>query len=200
VRRRLVLALTWAAATLVAVFVALQAVGAVGRQVTDRPAAVGRPTTTTTAPSTAAPSTSTTSTSTTTITSTTAPSAPNPTRVTDPGGPQQPQTTEPPEQAQSSSSEAESSESSGPPVTSAATAPGPTTTYNLQGGSIGVRCTGPSSIELVYSSPAPGFGAEVDNSGPQEVEVRFESDEHHSRIRVQCSSGNPVVIDEQEED
>jgi hypothetical protein len=202
VRRRLVLALTWVAATLVAVFVALQAVGAVGRQVTDHPAALARPTTTTTAPSAAAPTSSTTSTTMAPPTSTTAPPLPTPTRVADPAGPQQPQTTEPAEQppAQSAPSESEPPESSGPPATSASTAPGPTTTYNLAGGSIGVRCRGQSSIELVYSSPAPGFSAEVDNTGPQEVEVRFESDEHHSRIKVQCSSGNPVVIDEREED
>ena len=191
------LALTWVAATLVAVFVALQAVGAVGRQVTDRPAALTHQTTTTTAPSSASPSSSTTATSTTTTTTAAAP--PSTTLSTDPTAPEPPPT-EPPEQTQSSPPESESSASSSPPVTAAPPAPGPTTTYNLEGGSIGVRCTSPSSIELVYSSPAPGFGAEVDNSGPQEVEVRFENDEHHSRIRVQCTSGAPVVIDEHEED
>jgi hypothetical protein len=120
--------------------------------------------------------------------------------VPNPARPQQPQPTQPPEQTQSSQSESESSSSSDPPITTTPPAPGPTTTYNLQGGSIGVRCTSSSSIELVYSSPAPGFGAEVDNTGPQEVEVRFENDAHRSRIRVQCASGSPVVIDEREED
>jgi hypothetical protein len=61
-----------------------------------------------------------------------------------------------------------------------------------------VRCTG-SSIALVYSSPAPGFSAEVESAGPSEVDVRFESDNHRSRIKVKCSSGSPVVTDQREE-
>jgi hypothetical protein len=79
-----------------------------------------------------------------------------------------------------------------------APAAGPTTSYTLEGGSIGVRCTG-STIELVYSSPAQGFGSEVNSSGPSEVDVRFESDSHRSRIKVQCSAGTPVVTDQREE-
>jgi hypothetical protein len=197
--------LTWVAATFVAVFVALQAVGAVGRQVTDRPAAVARrdAATTTTSPSAAPPSSAVTSSTTTStppggITAETVPATgggPGPTTATQP--PSEPQSSEP--QPQPEPELEQESTSSSPAETEPAPLPGPTTTYNLEGGSIGVRCTG-STIELVYSSPAPGFSTEVDHSGPEEVDVRFENDDHRSRIKVQCSGGNPVVESREEED
>jgi hypothetical protein len=194
VPRRLALALTWLAATVVAVFVALQAVGAVGRQVTDRPTAVARQTSTTTVPQSAtAPSTSTTlpqldSALTPSSEATRGPvaTAPVPDVHPAPAAP----TPEPEPEPEP--------DSSGPSAPEPQATFGPTTTYNLQGGSIGVRCAG-TTIELVYSSPAPGFTADVNSSGPQQVDVRFESDEHRSRINVQCPSGSPVVVDEREE-
>lgn len=42
-----------------------------------------------------------------------------------------------------------------------------------------------------YASPASGFTSEVESSGPVEVEVRFRSSDHESRIRVECVSGTP---------
>jgi hypothetical protein len=206
--RRVVLALSWLAATLVAVFVALQAVGAVGRQVTDRPAAAARQVGATAQPA-ALPAATPSTTETTAAPATTDASQP-PAVPTSSARPPQSATAPPAEPADpgpatpgpgpgpssnESSSESDHDTTSGPDP---APSPGPTTSYNLQGGSIGVRCTG-SSIALVYSSPAPGFSAEVESAGPSEVDVRFESDNHRSRIKVKCSSGSPVVTDQREE-
>jgi hypothetical protein len=204
--RRVVLALSWVAATLVAVFVALQAVGAVGRQVTDRPAAAARQVGATAQPgalAAATPSTTEKAAASATTDASQPPAVPTsstrppqsatapPAEPVDPG----PATPAPGPSANESNSESDHDTASGPDP---APSPGPTTSYNLQGGSIGVRCTG-SSIALVYSSPAPGFSAEVESAGPSEVDVRFESDNHRSRIKVQCSSGSPVVTDQREE-
>ncbi|MEY2437695.1 MAG: hypothetical protein QOF97_2531 [Acidimicrobiaceae bacterium] len=202
--RRVVLALSWVAATLVAVFVALQAVGAVGRQVTDRPAAAARQVGATAQPG-ALPAVTPSTTETAAASATTDASQPPavPTSSTrppqsataPPAEPVDPGPATPGPSSNEPSSESDHDTASGPDP---APSPGPTTSYNLQGGSIGVRCTG-SSIALVYSSPAPGFSAEVESAGPSEVDVRFESDNHRSRIKVQCSSGSPVVTDQREE-
>ncbi|MEY2464474.1 MAG: hypothetical protein QOH64_2612 [Acidimicrobiaceae bacterium] len=202
--RRVVLALSWVAATLVAVFVALQAVGAVGRQVTDRPAAAARQVGATAQPAAlpaATPSTTETAAASASTDASQPPAVPTsstrpPQSATaPPEEPVDPGPATPGPNSNESSSESDHSTASGPDP---APSPGPTTSYNLQGGSIGVRCSG-SSIALVYSSPAPGFSAEVESAGPSEVDVRFESDNHRSRIKVQCSSGSPVVTDQREE-
>jgi hypothetical protein len=196
-----VLALTWLAATFVAVFVALQAVGAVGDQVTETSSAAGRragpttpaaPSSSTTAPDAAATST------TVTVPAAPAPNSRGPAIIPTPSNED---SAPPPAPAASSESQPSAEDAPGPErEASAAPAPEPgvTTIYNLQGGSIGVRCTG-STIELVYNSPAPGFTADVNSAGPGEVDVRFENDDHRSRIKVQCSGGGPVVTDEREE-
>src|SRR3954454_8494408 len=209
-------ALTWVAATCLAVFVALQAVGAIGDQVTDTANASGRQ------PGTAAISSPSSTTASTAVT--TSPAAPVPAAAADPGAPSGAATGTPaaagggstdaasapateapvpgadppaaPEQQQEQEQQ-ESQGSSSTPVPEPET-PGPITSYSLQGGSIGVRCTG-SAIKLVYSSPAQGFAADVNSDGPGDVDVRFESDQHESRIKVQCSSGAPVVTDQREE-
>src|SRR3954452_14985712 len=73
--KRVALALTWVAATCVAVFVALQAVSAIGDQVTDTANASGRQPTTISSPSSTTASTAVTTT----------PAAPAP--AADPGAP-----------------------------------------------------------------------------------------------------------------
>lgn len=42
-----------------------------------------------------------------------------------------------------------------------------------------------------YASPSSGFASEVESGGPVEVEVRFRSSDHESRIRVECVGGTP---------
>jgi hypothetical protein len=41
----------------------------------------------------------------------------------------------------------------------------------------------------VWATPNPGFTVEVKDSGPEDVDVEFESDEHRSRLRVRCENG-----------
>jgi hypothetical protein len=70
-------------------------------------------------------------------------------------------------------------------------APG-TQTFASVGGSIVVAVNG-SSISLVSSSPAAGFGAEVHDNGPSRVEVRFfgsgTDDDTEWRIRIELGAG-----------
>src|SRR3954466_2425668 len=195
--KRVALALTWVAATCLAVFVALQAVGAIGDQVTDTANASGRQ------PGTAAISSPSSTTASTAVTPCAA--APVPAPAADPGAPSGAATGTPaaagggstgsppapaseapvpgadPPVASEEQPEQEQNESQGSPSPPAPDeeAPGPTTSYSLQGGSIGVRCTG-SAIKLVYSSPAQGFTTDVNSDGPGEVDVRFQSDQHES--------------------
>jgi hypothetical protein len=85
---------------------------------------------------------------------------------------------------------------SAPPRTSAPppdpTAPRRTVskTFILRGGTAAVSCTGEEAV-LDYASPNSGF--EVDDGGAgDEVAVRFRSEDHESRLRVECVGGTPV--------
>jgi len=68
-----------------------------------------------------------------------------------------------------------------------------TATYNLVGGWVTIAY-GPGIVELVSAAPNPGFSIEVKESGPDRVEVEFESDEHDSEFRAdETSSGAPEI-------
>jgi len=68
-----------------------------------------------------------------------------------------------------------------------------TATYNLVGGWVTIAY-GPGIVELVSAAPNPGFSIEVKESGPDRVEVEFESDEHDSEFRAdETSSGAPSI-------
>jgi hypothetical protein len=54
-----------------------------------------------------------------------------------------------------------------------------------------VGCSG-DQASLVWATPAPGYVAEVHEGGPRKVEVRFDSEEHESRLEVVCQGGAPV--------
>ena len=89
------------------------------------------------------------------------------------------------------------SSSSGGTSTSTTKAPAPvataTATYNLVGGWVTIAY-GPGIVELVSAAPNPGFSIEVKESGPDRVEVEFESDEHDSEFRAdETSSGAPEI-------
>jgi hypothetical protein len=89
-----------------------------------------------------------------------------------------------------------------PPATTATTAPPPTTTttappppggsqvFGTQGGSASVRCAG-DAASVDWATPAPGYEAEIHEGGPQQVEIRFESEDHESRLEVVCRGGVP---------
>jgi hypothetical protein len=65
--------------------------------------------------------------------------------------------------------------------------PSGTQSFSSVGGAIVVAVNG-SSLTLVASSPAVGFGAEVHDNGPNRVEVRFSNGGREWRIRVELGS------------
>jgi hypothetical protein len=73
------------------------------------------------------------------------------------------------------------------PTTAAGTTPPPATpvtrTFSGVGGSITVRLEN-GSLTLVSTNASAGFGTEIQKSSGDRVEVRFESDDHRTEIRV----------------
>jgi len=189
--RRLTYVLIWLAVTTTAVFVAAAAVGSVRDQVTDTPSAMVP--TTTIATSLAGPATpktepgreTTPSIPTTSTTTTTTTLTASTTTVPDVST----TTTRPPA-----------------PTTTTTTAPPPTTTspppteirsYDLVGGSVTVE-VGVNTVGLAGASPKAGFSMEVENSGPEKVEVEFKSDHHESQFSGEFKDG--VFVPKIEED
>lgn len=154
--------LIWLAATATAVFVAAAAVGSVRDQVTDTPTAMAPPTTTTTVAATTTTGLPVADTSTPTTTTTTAPT------VT---------TTSPPNP---------------PPTTIAAPPPSSEIrSYDLVGGSVTVEI-GSTDVHLAGASPKAGFSMDVEDNGPDKVEVEFKSDDHESHFSGQFEDGRFV--------
>ena len=60
--------------------------------------------------------------------------------------------------------------------------------YQLDGGSVGVRCND-DTVSLTFASPNDGWSTEVLQSGPSVVDVRFERGRDVSELRVTCSDG-----------
>lgn len=180
--RRITYVLVWLAVTTTAVLVAAAAVGSVRDHVTESPAAMVPIAATTTslanpvtptmgpdpAPTTSVPAPVTSSTTTTVAPpSTTMPNAST-------------TTTRPP-----------------PPATTTTTTPPPTTTnppateirsYDLVGGSVTVEVGG-NTVRLAGASPKAGFSMDVENSGPEKVEVEFKSEHHESHFSGQFDNG-----------
>ncbi|MEP6814016.1 MAG: hypothetical protein ABI873_00535 [Marmoricola sp.] len=52
-------------------------------------------------------------------------------------------------------------------------------------------CTG-SRISLRSASPADGWRVSTDATGPDEVEVKFDSGQGEVTVRAQCSGGTPA--------
>ena len=77
-------------------------------------------------------------------------------------------------------------------------APVRTESYRVTGGTVTVRYSG-GQTRLVQASPATGFTAEVNSSGPSTVDVRFRSDDHESRVRAEWRNGRPDVRREEQE-
>lgn len=56
---------------------------------------------------------------------------------------------------------------------------------------------GNGTVELSGAAPAVGFTMEVDETGPDKVEVRFRSDDHDSRFKGDWNNGElRIDIDE----
>jgi hypothetical protein len=62
-------------------------------------------------------------------------------------------------------------------------------TWSLQGGTAAVSCSG-STATLQYASPRSGYDSEVSRSG-RVIDIRFESADHESRLKVECVGGAP---------
>lgn len=79
-----------------------------------------------------------------------------------------------------------------PPTVAPGEAGGATTTeaYDLTGGLVTVRYQG-GSTTLVSAAPNSGFGVEVNDGGPDKVDVRFRSERHESRLVTRVRDGAP---------
>ena len=182
-RPGVVLAAAWVLATAVAVAVAVQGVGFVGREVTDqRPRAlsVDQVREALRAGEAAAPATSTTSSSTTTVPS------PSPSLT--------PPTTARPPAGTPAAPRASSGAGSPPPtVTSVAT----TRTYTLVGGSASIRFE-PGKVTVQWATPNSGYEVDVETYAADRVEVRFRSEVHESELTAWWDGGPRDQVDEED--
>lgn len=191
---RVGIVVAWLVATIVAIGIAATAVGSVRGQVTDVPAipaagtsALLEPTTTT--------------------------SAPGPTTTTSPGI-VAPETTTTVASSAPTTAESTTTTTVDPPSTTTTTAPPPATTtttttppanpelstHQLVGGQVTISALAPN-VTLVGAVPSGGFSAEVEDSGPGEVEVEFESSHHKSTFRARWEDGHlDIDIDEESEE
>lgn len=91
-----------------------------------------------------------------------------------------------------------SSSPQNPPPSSSPSSPKPTQdsgvrrTWQGSAGAVTVECRG-GSISLEGAQPNSGWSIEIDRSGPEEVQVDFESNDGDRRTRVQaeCVGGTP---------
>jgi hypothetical protein len=185
--RRLLVISTWVAGTVLATVVAFQAVSVVGRDVSDAGQTLSRQEVAQLATSsTTAPSADSTDTSLSPTTAVTVPPAP---------GPSQPSSsTGPGSGATATTRRGDPTPTVSPPTT----ASGPASTFHLQGGNVSAGCSG-TSIQLLSASPNSGYSVDVNKSGPDEIDVRFESTDHRSELRANCQTGH-VTVTEQRED
>ena len=65
-----------------------------------------------------------------------------------------------------------------------------TEAYELTGGFVTVRYSGTKTY-LVQATPNSGFVVEINERGPDKVDVRFESDRHESRLVTRIHDGQP---------
>lgn len=168
------MAAAWVVALVLATVLTWQIVGLADSQVGDEPVAVAptfSATSTTTGSSTSSSQMSSSTSSTT---------SPRPTTTSTSA-------------TTSSSSQSSTSSSTS---SSVASAPWSVRTINTIGGSVVVRHR-PNEVELQAATPAPGFVAEVDDSGPPRVRVEFESEVADVRVEVSWADGSlDVDIDE----
>lgn len=67
-------------------------------------------------------------------------------------------------------------------------APTQTTSYQLTGGVVTISHS-PGVVNFVSAIPAAGFDTEIKATGPNKVEVEFESDTHTSEFKAQWEGG-----------
>ncbi len=74
-----------------------------------------------------------------------------------------------------------------------------TKTIEGRGGTVAVRYED-GKVSLVWARPNPGFTMEVKEDGPEEVEVRFESEAHETRIKAWWDGEPRHRVEERESD
>lgn len=187
--RRAAIVFAWLAGTAVAIGLGVEAVDVVAASLTttERPAPLSAAAVSEALTSTTTGPAATTSTE-PAPTSTTAPTTPTTTR---PGtGTTRPTPT--------------TTATTGPPTTTPTTAPAAAfpppedRTYRLIGGTVGVRFAD-GGAHLLWATPQPGFRVETHHTSP-EVDVRFESEDHESRLEAVWDNGPRAEVEEHAED
>lgn len=68
-------------------------------------------------------------------------------------------------------------------------------TYRLVGGQARIRFT-PAGATILSAAPEAGFTMEQEDHGPGDVEIRFRSDDHESRLRAWWDGGPKAEVRE----
>jgi len=187
----------WVFATVVAMGLAASAVESVRGQVTAVPAiqaTTSVPSVDTNSTPTTPPVSTTVAESTTTATTTLPPATSTITL---------PVTTKEPTATTTTAPQTTTSTTVPPPstTTTTTTAPGPVrSTHQLIGGQVTISSLEPT-VDYVSAVPAGGFSAEIEETGPNEVKVKFESDAHESSFKAKWEDGElDIDIDEEPND
>lgn len=78
------------------------------------------------------------------------------------------------------------------PATTTTTASGVQTAYRTTpGGTVGVSVSG-SSVSFLSAQPASGFSADVEDTGPEKVEVEFDGESAEYTVRASVVDGSLV--------
>jgi hypothetical protein len=70
-------------------------------------------------------------------------------------------------------------------------------THDLIGGTV-VLAVGSGEVNLVSATPRPGFSVDAEHTGPIEVEVKFQSNDHKSKLEAEVENGELKVETEEE--
>ena len=197
-RKFLGVGVAWLGATVISVLIASAAVAGIRDRVVETPVAIGPPTSTATTTvvegttSTVGPSTTSAQSSNTTseMATTTPPPETTSTTVTAPAETTTTTTADPP---------ATTTTTTAAPVTTT-TDPVSYSTHDLIGGTV-VLAFGNGEVSLVSATPRPGFSVDPEHTGPKEVEVKFESNDHKSKLEADIENGElRVDVDEEPHD
>jgi hypothetical protein len=68
----------------------------------------------------------------------------------------------------------------------------------MRGGTVSIRYR-QGEVRLQGAVPAPGYEADIDHEGPDEVRVTFDGDEHETEFRARWRDGQLDVDIEQDD-
>lgn len=192
----------WLAGSVLAVTVAVAAIGLAGARVTGQAVMVR-----------ASDRTMATILDPLTISSSTVPALPDdsvvdPTGTTAPAAPSTPSVGHPddrlgstptsskPAEAEPKDQTSEAPSTTAPASTTLPSSPSSTKAAKTVGGTVKVQCIN-SSVSLVSAVPASGFSVEIGNRGPLQVEVQFFSSSHQSQVSATCRGGVITFVNEE---